>query len=123
VDVVRLLGERGVDLKVLDQDIDTSTPNGRLVFHIMAALAEWEAEMIRERTVEGLDAARERHGGTLPGRGPSITADQTETARTLAANSDMSAERIASVIGVSRATLYRHVPVAEIRTARSAEAA
>jgi DNA invertase Pin-like site-specific DNA recombinase len=78
--------------------------------------------MIRERTIEGLDAARERHGGTLPGRGPSITADQTETVRTLAANSDMSAERIASVIGVSRATLYRHVPVAEIRAALGREA-
>jgi hypothetical protein len=47
----------------------SSTPNGKLIFHIMAALAEWEAAMIRERTLEGLEAARERHGGKLPARG------------------------------------------------------
>lgn len=119
IDVVKLLGDRGVDLKVLDQDIDTSTPNGKLIFHIMAALAEWEAQMISERTVEGLEAARERHGGKLPSRGPSITADQMETARTLARTSDMSAERIAKVVGVSRATLYRHVNISELRKAAS----
>jgi DNA invertase Pin-like site-specific DNA recombinase len=45
VDVVRLLGERGVELKVLDQDIDTSTPHGKLIFHIMAALAELRANL------------------------------------------------------------------------------
>ena len=117
VDVVRLLGERGVELKVLDQDIDTSTANGKLIFHIMAALAEWEATMTAERTVEGLEAARERHGGKLPARGPSITADQIETARTLAKSGTMSAARIADVIGVSRATLYRHVDMHAVREA------
>ena len=62
IDVVKLLGDRGVDLKVLDQDIDTSTPNGKLIFHIMAALAEWEAQMISERTLEeiGRASCRER---------------------------------------------------------------
>ena len=56
-------------------------------------------------------AARERHGGTLPVRGPSVTADQLDTARMLARTTDMSAQRIADVIGVSRATLYRHIDV------------
>jgi DNA invertase Pin-like site-specific DNA recombinase len=120
VDVMQLLGDRGIDLKALDQDIDTSTANGKLIFHIMAALAEWEATMTAERTVEGLEAARERHGGKLPSRGPSITADQIETARTLARSSTMSAGRIADVIGVSRATLYRHVDVGAEREKASA---
>lgn len=115
VDVVRLLGARGVNLKALDQDIDTSTANGKLIFHIMAALAEWEAGMVSERTVEGLEAARERHGGTLPRRGPSIKPDQVEAARLLARQGGMSAQRIAELIGVSRATLYRHVDMAGLR--------
>ena len=115
VDVVRLLGERGVDLEVLDQAIDTSTPNGRLLFHIMSALAEWEAEMISERTVEGLIAARERHGGKLPVRGPKITPDQISAATLLARQGGMTGQRIADLIGVSRATLYRHVDVAALR--------
>ena len=120
VDVVRLLGERGVELKVLDQDIDTSTPGGKLLFHIMAALAEWEAAIISERTIEGLEAARERHGGKLPARGPKITREQITTAELLAAT-DMSATRIAEVIGVSRAGLYRYVDVAGIREKAQAD--
>jgi DNA invertase Pin-like site-specific DNA recombinase len=114
VDVVNLLRERGVELVVLDQGIDTTTPAGRFFFHIMAALAELEAELTSERTLEGLAAAKVRHGGTLPTRGPSITADQIETARMLA-RQGMPAARIAEVIGVSRATLYRHVDIGALR--------
>lgn len=116
VDVVNLLAERGVQLIVLDQGIDTTTAAGRFVFHVFAALAELEAALTSERTLEGLAAARERHGGTLPVRGPSITADQIETARMLArAHPDMSAARIAEVIGVSRSTLYRHLDLGALR--------
>ena len=105
-----------MQIKCLDQPIDTSSPNGKLLFHIMAAMAEWEAEMARERTLEGLEAARERHGGTLPARGPAIRPDQIEAAKLLARQGGMSAQRIAEVIGVCRATLYRHVDVAALRT-------
>ena len=120
VDVVTTLAARGVGIRSLDQgDIDTTTPHGKLLFQIMAALAEWEAAITRERTIEGLVAARERHGGTLPVRGPSVTADQLATARTLARTTDMSAQRIADVIGVSRATLYRHLNVGAERLAVS----
>jgi DNA invertase Pin-like site-specific DNA recombinase len=112
VDVMTLLGKRGVGVRSLDQgDVDTTTPHGKLLFQIMSALAEWEAAITKERTIEGLAAARERHGGQLPIRGPSVTADQLDTARMLAATTLMSAGRIAEVIGVSRATLYRHVNV------------
>ena len=50
----------------LDQSIDTGTANGRLVFHIMASLSEYEADLTRQRVLEGLESARERSGGTLP---------------------------------------------------------
>ena len=65
VDVVADLGKRGVDLVVLDQAIDTTTPGGRLVFHVLAAIAEFERELIIERTKDGLaaTAARGRNGG------------------------------------------------------------
>jgi len=116
VDVINLLGQRGVQIKMLDQPIDTTTAMGKFFFAVMAALAELEAELTRERTLEGLAAARERHGGTLPTRGPSITADQIETAKLLArTHPEMSAKRIAEVIDVSRATLYRHVDVLALR--------
>jgi hypothetical protein len=69
VDVVNLLGERGVQIKCLDQgEVDTTTPNGKVIFHIMSALAAWEAAMTRERTLDGLAAARERHGGSASSR-------------------------------------------------------
>lgn len=116
VDVVTMLKDRGIQLRMLDQDIDTRTAMGRFFFAVMAALAELEAELTRERTLEGLAAARERHGGVLPTRGPSISAEKIETARMLAVqHPEMSAARIAEVIGVSRATLYRHVDVAALR--------
>ncbi len=117
VDVVALLHARVVNIRSLDQgDIDTTTPHGKLLFAIMAALAEWEASIARERTIEGLAAARERNGGKLPTRGPSFTADQKQTAEMLV-RTGLSAKRIAEVIGVSRATLYRHVNMRELRAA------
>jgi len=115
VDVVTLLGKRQVGIKCLDQgDVDTTTAMGTLIFHIMAAVAQWESTITQERVAEGLAAARERYKGTLPVRGPGIKPDQIETAKMLAAGG-MSASRIAEVIGVSRATLYRHVDLAGAR--------
>jgi DNA invertase Pin-like site-specific DNA recombinase len=114
VDVANLLHGRGVDLVMLDQPIDTTSPYGEFFFKLMALLAELEANITRERTLEGLAAAKERHGGKIPVRGPSITADQIETARMLA-RQGMPAARIADVVGVSRATLYRHVDVGALR--------
>lgn len=121
VDVVNVLGQRGVAIHCLDQgEVNTTSANGQLLFSIMASIAQWEAAIIRERTVEGLDAAKERHGGTLPRRGPSWTEDQARTARDLFAareTNGMSAERIAAVVGVSRATLYRMLAATEASVA------
>jgi DNA invertase Pin-like site-specific DNA recombinase len=99
------LRERGVGLKVLKQDIDTTTPTGRLVFNILGAIDEFQRELIVEGTREGLAAAKSR--GKLGGRKPSYTEHQAQTARSLHAAGELSAEEIGRVIGVSRATVYR----------------
>ena len=72
IEVVNSLGEAGVDLLVLDQNIDTTTPAGKFMFHILASLAEFERDLIRERTMDGLAAARARgrKGGAKPKLGP-----------------------------------------------------
>ena len=101
IDVVGLLRDRGVGIRCLDQgEIDTTSASGELMFSIMAALAQWEAAMARERTEEGLVAARARYHGKLPVRGPAVTGDQIKTARMLLSRGDMSAARVAEVIGV-----------------------
>ena len=96
---------RGVGLVVLKQQIDTTSPSGRLVFHIFAALDEFQRELIVEGTVEGLAAAKAR--GHLGGRRPSYTPQQAETARMLHAQGQNNAEEIGAILGVSRATVYR----------------
>jgi DNA invertase Pin-like site-specific DNA recombinase len=119
LDIMAELDRRGVDVIFMDQHIDTSTANGRLVFHVLASLSEYEADLTRQRVLEGLEAARERRGGTMPVRGPSFTPEQRKNAEELARKTDFSAARIAEMVGVSRATLYRHVDVAAIREAKA----
>ena len=82
IDVVAALAERGIGFKSLTEQIDTTTPGGKLIFHVFGALAEFERDLIRERTHAGLAAARAR--GRLGGR-PRKLADprQLELARTL----------------------------------------
>jgi DNA invertase Pin-like site-specific DNA recombinase len=99
------LNERGVGLKVLKQDIDTTTPNGRLIFHIFAALDEFQRELIVEGTHEGLAAARAR--GRTGGRKPSLTPAQVKHARELYKSGDHTVAQIAALFGVSRQTIYR----------------
>lgn len=105
VEMVALLGERGVELQSLRESLDTTTPAGKLTFHIFAALAEMEAAVLRERTRAGLAAAR-RRGKTL-GRPRALSQDQVEMARTLMANPTLSAAKVAQQLGVHRSTLYR----------------
>jgi DNA invertase Pin-like site-specific DNA recombinase len=103
--LVEDLRERGIGFKVIKQDIDTTTPNGRLIFHIFAAIDEFQRELIVEGTREGLAAAKSR--GKLGGRKPSYTPDQAKVARSLHAAGEHSAEEIGGILGVSRATVYR----------------
>ena len=115
LDIMTEFDRRGVDVIFLDQNIDTSTAQGRLVFHVMAALSEYEADLTRQRVLEGLESARARRGGALPVRGPSFTADQRKNAEELLRKTEFSTARVAEMVGCSRATLYRHVDVEGIR--------
>lgn len=106
--IVADLRRRGVGFRSLHEAIDTTTAGGRLVFHIFAALAEFIRELIVEGTHEGLDAARAR--GARLGRPPALNAEQIAHARQLLTNPETSISSIARLLGVSRATVYAHVP-------------
>jgi DNA invertase Pin-like site-specific DNA recombinase len=101
IELAEQLRERGIDLVVIKQNIDTTSPQGRLVFHILAALDEFQRELI----VEGLAAARAR--GQTGGRKPSLSASQLEHARRLYADGKHTVAEIAALFGVSRQTIYR----------------
>jgi len=105
IDSLNDLQARGVGFRSLTESIDTTTPGGRLVFHVFAALAEFERELIRERTAAGLAAARAR--GRQGGRPPLLTGDQQLAARRMYEQQDMTVEQIGEVLGVSRTTVYR----------------
>jgi DNA invertase Pin-like site-specific DNA recombinase len=81
IEVVTALDERGVGFRSLREALDTTTPGGRLVFHLFGALAQFEREIIRDRTMAGLAAARAR--GLFGGRRSKLSADQRRTARKL----------------------------------------
>jgi DNA invertase Pin-like site-specific DNA recombinase len=110
VDLAAHLAERKVGLRSMTDGIDTAGTAGKLVFHIMAAMAEMERDLIRERTTAALIVAK--RGGRVGGRKTVMTPRRVEAARKLLA-SGMSAREIAPTIGVSVATLYRHLPAPE----------
>src|ERR1700719_3785949 len=110
VNVVHDLNARGIGLRVLTGQgaaIDTTTAAGKLVFGIFAALAEFERELIRERTIAGLAAARAR--GRKGGRRVVMTSDKVAVARQMYDAGDHTVAAIAGVLGVSRASIYRHL--------------
>jgi DNA invertase Pin-like site-specific DNA recombinase len=102
------LAERGIGFKSLTEQIDTTTSGGKLIFHVFGALAEFERDLIRERTYAGLAAARAR--GRTGGR-PKKLADpkQLALAQTLYDAGQADVATICKTLGVSRATLYRHL--------------
>ena len=105
IDVVQDLEQRGVALVSLTEQIDTSTPGGRLIFHVFASLAQFERELIRERTMAGLAAARAR--GRIGGRPSVWTPEKLRTARAMHGSGEHDVSSIARVLGVSRASVYR----------------
>ncbi len=110
IETVETLRVRGIGFRILTEALDTTTAQGRLVFHMFGALAEYERSPIRERTQAGLAAAR--RAGRTGGRPPKLTEDDLEAARALLANPDIGVAQIARRLGVSSATLYRHIPAA-----------
>ncbi|MGP9586163.1 recombinase family protein [Micrococcaceae sp. AOP34-BR2-30] len=105
IDQLSDLQDRGIEFRSLQENIDTTSPGGRLVFHIFASLAEFERDLIRERTNAGLAAARAR--GRVGGRPPSLTGDKLATAKKLYDQQDMTVAQIGDILGVSRSTIYR----------------
>ena len=99
------LTKRGVNLKSLHEAIDTTTPTGRLMVHLIASLAEFERELTIERTIAGLEAAKAR--GTNLGR-PTVWTPQRAEAATALLAAGATVTQTAAALGVSRATIYRH---------------
>ena len=110
IETVENLRVRGIGFRSLTEALDTTTAQGRLVFHMFGALAEFERGLIRERTQAGLAAARRL--GHTGGRPPKLTDDDLDVARALLANPDIGVTQIAHRLGVSPATLYRYIPAA-----------
>jgi DNA invertase Pin-like site-specific DNA recombinase len=109
VKIVADLEARSIGFESLQEKIDTGSAGGKLVFHVFAALAEFERNLIRERTKAGLAAARAR--GRKGGRKPKLDASQIAAAKVLLADPSTQVTAVAKMLGVSRSTLYRAVGV------------
>lgn len=108
IETVTELQSKGVAFKSITENIDTSTATGQLVFHIFGALAEFERNLIKERTMAGLQAARARgRTGGRPKLKPSAT--KVTMAKQLYADHANSIEDICHTLHISRATLYRYL--------------
>jgi DNA invertase Pin-like site-specific DNA recombinase len=110
IDLVGELEERGVGFRSLKESLDTTTAGGRLIFHVtyvFGALAEFEREIIRERTLAGLESARAR--GRRGGRPRALDENKAKLARKLKNEDEHSAEEICEMLGVGRSTLYRYL--------------
>ena len=110
LDTVGTLEEAGVGFRSLTQALDTTTPGGRLVFHVFGALAEFEREIGRERTMAGIDAAWAR--GSVPGRPPKMGPKEIEAAKSMLSNPALTVDDVCRHLGVARSTLYRHLRAA-----------
>jgi len=105
IEISSWLSDNGIALKVIDQDIDTTTPAGKLFFTILAAIAEFEHDLIVQRTKDGLAAARAR--GRRGGGQPKLKRSQVKRARELYDANVMTVAEIGQQFGVSRQTIYR----------------
>lgn len=106
IDWINFLDDHGVAFKSLQESIDTSTSGGKLIFHMFGALAEFERNLIRERTMAGLASARAR--GRKGGRPPAVSKKKRELAVKLYREMQPVPE-ILEIVGISRSTLYKYV--------------
>ncbi len=119
IEKVELLKERGVGLRSLTESIDTTTPGGKLVLHVFGALAEFERDLIIERTSASLEAVRAR--GRRGGRPKAMDEKKAKLARAMLAE-ETSIEEVCEALGVSRSTLYRHLGPAATRPSQQSRA-
>jgi DNA invertase Pin-like site-specific DNA recombinase len=111
IEWARYLDSQGVGLQSLHEAIDTTTPAGRLTFHLFGALAEFERNLIQERTQAGLAAARAR--GRLGGRRKSLSPDKRTLAVSLYEEKKLPVGKICEMMGISKPTLYSYVREAQ----------
>ncbi len=109
------LSEKGIGFKSLQENMDTTTSGGKLIFHIFGALAEFEREVIKERTIAGLQAARAR--GRLGGRPKiqSLDPKKIALARKLYEDGNMPVQEICDTLHIGKATLYRYIQDGPVR--------
>ena len=105
LEIVETIRERGAGFRSLAEDIDTTTPAGRLVFHVFASIAQFERERISERTKEGLESARKR--GRIGGRPPALTPAQKAEVRRMRDDEQRTVSEIARLFTVSERTVRR----------------
>lgn len=104
IDIIQDIGRREIGFQSITESIDTTTAGGRLVFHLMGAIAEFERSLITERTQAGMDAARKR--GVRVGRPQALTKEQIRHARSLIDGGE-TPSAVAASLGVGRTTMYR----------------
>lgn len=111
IETVTLLRERGIGLRSLKEQLDTTTPAGKLMFHVFGALAEFERDLISERTIAGLEAARARgRRGGRPSALASIEPKMLKRAKDLYAAKQNTVAEIMQMTGIrSRTTFYKYV--------------
>jgi DNA invertase Pin-like site-specific DNA recombinase len=107
IEVVGALEKRGVGFRSLQEALDTTSSGGKLIFHIFGAIAQFERDMIRDRTLAGLAAARAR--GRKGGRRKALTPKQIEIGKTLASDRNRSVNDICETLKISKATYYRYI--------------
>lgn len=107
LEVMERLKANDIGFQSLTEEINTTTPGGKLLFHLMAAISEFERDLIRERTMHGLKAARAK--GRVGGRPRRMTDDKIDAVRTLLENGTP-VKDAAAAVGVSVPTLYRYLP-------------
>jgi len=103
IETIAALETQGIGFRSLTENIDTTTPGGRLIFHVFGALGQFERDLIRERTKAGLSAAAAR--GRKGGRKPVMTADKLQRAREYIANG-LNVREAAARLKVGKTTLY-----------------
>ncbi len=107
IETINLLHEKKVGFVSLQESIDTTTSGGKLIFHVFGALAEFERELIRERTNAGLASARSR--GRMGGRPKALTDKQLRIAKTMLKDSNTTVMEVCQTMRVSKTTLYRYL--------------
>jgi len=105
IEIINGLIEKNIGFKSICESIDTTTANGKLIFHIFGAFGEFERDLIRERTLAGLAAARAR--GRLGGRPKKYDDEKVRIARRLHADKSIEIKDIIKSLGVSKATFYK----------------